>query len=378
MSRAVTCDHILFNECIEFFRKKNEESIIFFSGKSHSYILTGFKIKSIWEFDNFKIYPSEEVILPGAYRSFISKVDNPDWVGTHNSHLFSVALASILTFITNKPCRAPRDGYYNKREELSKDEKIEYALVNPILCAGPGAIHTNLSEVILKKLYDETRNFVKLLYDVPYSTYNLIMQSVRLIQLSVVNKKEDFGLGYLLLVSSIESIAQIAIKRDKVKEKTPKYLTEKAKNNPEIQEILKLYENERGNNQYLNKRFVMYIEKFAPIDEWNSYVLHPNYEIVGDTHSWITNKMWYEKYPDDLSNEEIKKVLGDVYSYRSNFVHQGKQPPHKTPNSYTKFFEEYDIYENGEYKTFLLLNYDALLGISKHSILNWSKSLIKN
>ncbi|MDD2733580.1 MAG: hypothetical protein PHF56_06530 [Desulfuromonadaceae bacterium] len=91
MSRAVTADHVLFDECIDAFRREQKDSTSDFMGKSKSYLLTAFELNQNRDLGICVVHLSIRVHLPGTYSAFISVVENPDWVGTHNSHLFGIA-----------------------------------------------------------------------------------------------------------------------------------------------------------------------------------------------------------------------------------------------------------------------------------------------
>ena len=93
------------------------------------------------------------------------------------------------------------------------------------------------------------------LHSVSYKTYVILMQAIRLVHLSLLNKRDDFGLAYLLLVSAIESVAQQAVKRDSVRKTHPseEVWKLKAREDPVFDELLGAYRELRGQNQYLLK-----------------------------------------------------------------------------------------------------------------------------
>ena len=217
---------------------------------------------------------------------------------------------------------------------------------------------------------------------IDYKTYRVLMQSIRLLQLSISSKRDDFGLAYLLAVSSIESISQKAIKRNKVRKKHPNENTwkEKAKKDKDFEALLNEYLASRGKNEYLRERFVLFLKQFAPVEKWLDYVEHPMQDMaeqikeVSHTHDigHLIEKHWFEKYPEDLQKEEIEAILSDVYVHRSCFVHRGEQPPHTDPSpSMNRFFQEIREYDGYNIKETILPNYELLLGLSKNSLINW-------
>lgn len=382
MSRAVTADHVLFDECISAFRREQGYRASSFEGESCSYVMTAFELSQQWDLGICTLHPSTKVILQGAYSAFISRVDNPEWVGTHNSHLFGIALSAIISFATGKTCKSTRDDYLCRRDQLSEHDIHQLALINPILTAGPGCTHTLLSEERQTVLGDEIRQLIERLHAVDYQVYRTVIQSIRLVHLSLANKRDDFGLAYLLVVSAIESVAQKSIKRDKVKEKHPseKVWKEKAKNDEDFLELLRVYMEYRGKQEYLKERYIEFILKYASPEHWEECVQHPMQELaeyvkeISPSHGidHIVQKHWFEKYPNEFEEGEIRAILADSYTHRSCFIHRGEQPPHTDPSpSLNRFFQEYREYDGYNITEKVLPNYELLLGISKYSILGW-------
>lgn len=387
MSRAVTADHVLFDECIEVFRREKNDFSPFFTGESHSFLLTPFEINIEWDLGICKVQPSIKFGLPGAYSAFINKVKNPDWVGSHNPHLFGIALATVVSAITLKVCKSTRDGYLCRQNELSENDIHQLAILHPILTAGPGATHSNLSIEKQKQMQDQIATFISKLMALEYKNYWLVMQNIRLIHLSLLSKRDDFGLAYQLAISAIEVMAQKAIaekafKRGIVNLNDPneQVWKEKAEVDPDFKALLEAYREARGKNKYLRERFVRFLLQYAPVDQWVDYVDHPQQDMadyikeLNPSHNleYVVKKNWSEKYPDDLDKNEIESILSNAYVHRSNFVHRGKQPPHKDPNpSFNRFFQEFREYDGSKVIEVLLPNYELLLALAKYSLLNW-------
>ncbi len=383
MSRAVTADHVLFNECIHKFRP--EEIIMYDDEKSFTgYLLLDFNLTEIMEFENFQIEPTFEVILPGAYKGFIAPVRIPRWFErNHNAHLFTIGLAAVFSFVTRRPVKAPRDGYMTRREEINEHLLGELAVQFPVLTAGPGAHDTLISSEIIKKYYENLQETIKILFKIPYDQYERVMKSIRLTHLSHLNKRDDFGLAYYLLVSSMEPIATKAIKKNSVVFKHPKEdeWKEAAKTNKNFKELLQLYNQERGKSQYISKRFVEFIMKYCPPVEWVD-LEHPKEnlasylgEVTGRKDDWFLKKQWDEKYPEDFSEDEIRKLLKDLYDHRSKFTHEGKSPPHQSPESHYRFFDRQTIVteKNDDFfiDEIILPNFQLVSFIANRSIRNY-------
>jgi hypothetical protein len=376
MSRAVTADHVLFDECIDAFRRRETDSRHSFdSGESYSFVLTPFQLNSEWDLGVCKVSPSIKVILPGAYAAFISKVNNPDWVGTHNSHLFGIALATIISSVTLKVCKSTRDGYLCRRSTLAESDLTQLAILHPILIAGPGATNPTLAASKQAKMRGEIHEVISKLISIDFKSYRIAMQGLRLVHLSMLTKRDDFGLAYLLVVSAIESIAQKAVSRNKVKKKhdDEQVWKEKAKEDPSFKSLLDEYLVSRGKNEYLRERYIHFLLEYTPVDKWLEYVEHPMQDVYSEHDSeHLVKKHWLEKYPEDLSETEIIEILSDSYKHRSCFVHRGEQPPHTDPNpSMNRFFQEYHEYNGYRTRERILPNYELLIGLCKNSIINW-------
>ncbi|TKI87282.1 hypothetical protein FC699_29505 [Bacillus wiedmannii] len=379
--RAVTGDHIIFNECIEAFRpgklpiKIEEKQLV-------GYLLLDFRLNQELEFEHFTIKPSIEVYHKGAYSSFVAPVVLKRTHEFYSPHLFITALSAITSFIFGRPVKAPRDGYLIGEKELDENSLYEIAIQYPILTAGPGCHSTIIHKDELNELYNELKKVIAFLYDAPFEDYKKFMRSIRLVHLAFLNQREDFALGYYLLVSAIEPFLEKAIKDREVISKHP--LVEEwksiAETNESVKELFKEYRRASSMNKYIRKRFVEFIMKYCPPSQWDK-LKHPfeeialqSAELTGEKNDWITKKQWYEIYPEDLTEEEIRDILSDAYKHRSQFTHQGKNPPHKNPNSFNRFFEkEIIIKEDIPFDRYELIlpNFRLMSFIVKNSILNY-------
>lgn len=388
MARPVSADHILFDECINEFRSKSTQ-ISNDNKAKHSYLLTSFRIPSEWQLPDSVIGPSTRVHLPGPHASFISKVDNPKWCDPYKPHLYGIALSAIVTFVTGHLCKSTRDDYSHRGEALTDEIALELSLAYPVKIAGPGSATCSLPSATLAKYNADIAALIQKLHETPYSTYITLIQAIRLIHLSEINKKDDFGLAYLLTISAIESIAQIAIPRKKMARKHLKEneWTIKSKDDPAFAELFHAYKEARGNNNYLKERYVKFIKTYAPSSDWETIVPHPyqehqtlNAELTGAPDlSFMTQRHPFEVYPSDLTEEHLENIIADSYKHRSFFVHRGEQPPHQPPHSCDRFFERRFSFNEGDstLTTILLPNFDLIKCIARHSICNWLNTIIK-
>lgn len=381
MSRAVTADHVLFGECIAEFRPPRERESRRPNPSTTSYLLPSFELSDEWRLPHCVIHPSSVVRLPGPYSAFLCRVDNPAWVDGHHPQLYGLALAAVIAFVTGRPCKSTRDGYYS-RDVLQPDQLLEISLSHPILVTGPGAMFTELSELRRSTLATATASLMDALYSAPYEKYVSLMQAIRLVHLSLLNKRDDFGLAYFLLVSAIESVAQIAVERSEVRRTHPseQRWAMEARDSPIVKEVLSEYRRIRGEQHYAKERYVEFIRRFAPPAVWEEVVPHPYADISerieeiqpGHDTAYLTSKAWHEFYPEDLSPEVADQILAESYAHRSGFTHRGQQPPHEKPTGYNRFFQEVHSFEADQYMIHLLPNYELLLGIAQRSISTWA------
>ncbi|HGH3644432.1 TPA: hypothetical protein ACJK7B_003564, partial [Acinetobacter baumannii] len=208
-------------------------------------------------------------------------------------------------------------------------------------------------------------------------TYLFTIEVIRLIHLSILFRRDDFGLAYLLVVSAIEAVAQKAIKRDSVKEKHPKekIWTEKAKQDESFHDLFMEYKASRGKNNFLSKRFIKFILKYSPPEEWND-IVKTKYDYPDE--EWDVYRKG-TKHPIDMTSDELEGVLNKAYNYRSRFVHSAMQPPYKYHEAtMNKFF---DITSNqnpdSDFELEIHPTYELLLAIAKNSLIKWMRSKCK-
>ncbi|KUO71006.1 MAG: hypothetical protein APF77_15005 [Clostridia bacterium BRH_c25] len=151
MSRAVTADHVMFNECIPVFRSEKME-VKTESNDRYGYLLLDFSLEQSIDFSHFSIKPTIEVTLPGAYSAFIAQVVLPNWFEEFdsNTHLFTIALSAIISFVSGRPIKAPRDGYMRWRQ-LDNCALNTLAIQHPVLTAGPGLMTHVCPKKLLKR-----------------------------------------------------------------------------------------------------------------------------------------------------------------------------------------------------------------------------------
>ncbi|MGB3849424.1 MAG: hypothetical protein WA958_05610, partial [Tunicatimonas sp.] len=271
--------HTLFAECIEAFRNElaPESSQ---PGTVESMLLTPFKVDTQWDLGICKIASSKEIRNEfGYYTTFASIVYSPSWINTEKRGPYSVALASVISFVSLRTFKSAEKNlpYFDERIDFDDFLLHRLGFAYPLRLTGPtrDVEDSRLSQDRQIALCNEIKEFVQRLHDIEHKKYQKVMQSVRLVHLSLLNREVDFGLSYLLVVAAIESIAQEAIKRKSEKHSKEDEWKQCAKENPLVQELLKAYKETRGKDQRLKERFVQFILEYAPPSEWKNFVRHP-------------------------------------------------------------------------------------------------------
>lgn len=388
--RAVTTDHVLFNECIRMFRPEEIENAET-QGVSKGYLLLDFELNSALVFDHFTIEPTIEVQIAGPYSAYIAPVVLPKWNSKYTPHLFCFGLASIASFVFKRPVKAPRDPYLTFRGELEEYSLLELAVQFPILTSGPGS-HKRISPNEKSKIIREMTKIVGVLFEIPYDLYITSMQSIRLVHLAHLNHRDDFGLAYYLLISSMEPIAMRAIDKDFFSQKySPEIKArwkELAKGNDDIKELRLAYYKTQGNPTYIQKRFLEFLFSYCQPEEWmelNQPIYYENKffdEITGEEMKNPKDENWEGTFPNEFNKEELRGILASMYEHRSKFTHEGQNPPHTEPNNERKFFEEQLVYSEKKGKPELvqvvLPTFQLVSFIAKRSLFNYLDSQLKS
>lgn len=390
MARVVTADHVLFKESIQYFRPHPDQAASLVprrEPKLFGHILLDFNSPIEFTQDEFTIKPTTRVDLPQAYAAFVAPVELPLWVcSLHNGHLFTIALSSVFSFATGRPTKSPRDDYLIVKK-LTDSNFLALAIQFPVLVAGPGAHGVRPSKLTVEKYHTYVQDAISVLYKVPYNRYLDLMQSIRLVHLAHINKRDDFSLAYALIIAAIESVAQIAIPRDDVKEQHPAEddWISRSLSDSVFKELFAAYRQERGKNQYHARRFVEFILRYCPVNSWDglespySDIAKFRAELTGETpDNWLTERRWFECYPSDLNEGQIKIMLRDAYKHRSGFIHRGVSPPHQQPDSSNRFFEEVFEYDESRKSLARLIvpNFRLMAYIAQHSIVNFARECI--
>ncbi|UPQ77469.1 hypothetical protein [Chryseobacterium nepalense] len=146
-----------------------------------------------------------------------------------------------------------------------------------------------------------------------------------------------------------------------------------SKENAEFAELFTEFKAARGSNAYLIERYVEFIKRYAPYLEWDEYLIKNS--AIQREQDKESERFFGGNFPSDFSEKKLEELLRKTYKHRSEYVHQGKQPPHTDPqSSFSNFFEIETSFYDFETKEFIddvILNYNILLAVTKNSIINW-------
>jgi hypothetical protein len=359
------------------------------------YLLLDFESTQTLEFEHFAIQPTQRVQFPQPYTAFIAPVMLPPGIERYNAHLFTTALGAVFSFATGRPVKSPRNTCFF---DSSLDEHNLFALGIhfPVLCAGPGGHDCQLSQETVSRFCHAVDQITSILFNLPYELYVRVMQTIRLIHLAHLNEREDFALAYYLLISAIESMAQLAIERKVFVQQHPseEEWRQLAESNKRIKELLNEYKTERDKSLHLKKRFVEFVLQYCPPSLWDE-MSHPFDNLVSYLEETtgkrdltrLTEKKWYEVYPSDLPLDlpensppdlrqyTIRKILSDTYRYRSRFTHEGKSPPHQDPTGHNKYFDLVFVVDKKGVKRIVVPNFRLIAFIAQRSILAFTTKL---
>lgn len=378
MVRAVSADHVFFQECIQAFRPGHDSPLFQDNLEKTGYLLLDFEMPYQLVFKELKIGPSLTKRLSNFHQSTIAPVTLLNYKEPFNSHLYIIALSSIVSFVYSRPVKAPKDAYI---ADFANDLNDLYILF-PYKGGGTGAVETIIAEKNILTFHEEIEFLIGILYKLPYDDYERIMQSIRLINLAHLSKREDFALAYYLLVSAIESVSQMAIPKKEQPEdekEAEKLVEELAKVNTKIKPLLDKYKVSKENSYQLSRRFREFILTYCAPSEWDN-VEHPDdymkddpeYKYIYDEE--LINRAQRFK-PSRLKPRFIKEIINDSYTYRSKFTHEGQPPPNTQPEPYEHFFEVIMIKNEKKGLTEkYVMSYRLLAFIAKKSIMSYLKT----
>ena len=334
--RPVTADHVLFEEAIAAYRPG---ASLLAPGPpvTHGYVLLDWALTEPIETDVFTLMPTERIDFAGARAAFVAQLALGDGHSRLSAFHFSVAGAALISLALGRPVRTG-DSIDRVPSQL--------ALHFPVLIAGPGLHEWQIARETLARYREAIQAVVRVVDLLPNDEYPRVMRAARLVQLAHNHVKEDFSLGYYLLVSAIEVMATQAISREEVRVEHPREREwrEKGRSDPSIKVLYEAYREERGRNQYIRKRFLEFVLRYCPPSMWTELddpLANEEAVLRELSPGWASSRprLPFDVSPADLPEAAVTEALGNLYTYRSGFTHKGEAPPHRSPISHNRYFD---------------------------------------
>lgn len=347
--RAVMADYVIFEECIAalYENLSARRAIRPDRQLARGCLLLDFNLRSRFDFEHLSLLPSEVVELSWPHCAYVSMLELGEMDPFLDGVRESIAISAVFSFAMQRVVAAPRHNVL-VRYSATNNPLVAAGLCLPVLVAGPGGSVQEIDADAEKKAFACARRILAMLMDSAPGDFAFRMRVLRLLQLANDNLRKDFSLAYSLLVAAIEAVAQAAIPVKRVRPRNEHALLwkQKATSDREFAALFKAYCDHVASNRYLGARFVEFILEYCPLAEWSA-LEHPDAEwerfMLEKTGSsferWPTPLPWDTMLPCHLDLDHARRLLGDVYSHRSKFMHTGAPPPHRDPASSSHYFE---------------------------------------
>lgn len=289
-----------------------------FFTKINSYITTKLEI-------DYNYYLLVLKIVSLTPRLKIKQLNPADTIFSNNPGDICQELLHILSLIYNKPF---------KLFPVLEDSRLTY---------------TDLNYLLDKKI----SNFFNEIFDLREEQYNILMRSYSFFNKSLLVSYGDITLAIILLVSSLENLA------NKYEKSDTNYLY--------YDEKISFHQNL---DRILNKSYKSYIEDKNRELVFNA-ILESYNKIVDKS---ITKKFlsFVKKYLDtNLSTADIEEIFKNLYSFRSKYLHSGKQfsiPDKKTISIFNVSVKKHNKY-------LVIPSYDSLTLIIRMILLKFTDFL---
>jgi hypothetical protein len=387
--RYITSDHVLFDDSIRALRDLVGGPDLPASRQTTKtgYMLVDFELCEPIQTAHFEIGKTRQLFFaaktPTPWRAFIAPVTF-HWAGDATTvHHWVLGVAALTSLALARPVRTTRSPVKRPIDNNPATE-LSIALQFPVLGVGPGAHEYFLAQDTVAEYQNALRLVDDLAFRLPETNYGVFLRAARLVQLAHNCVRDDFGLGYYLLVSAIELVAKHVVPRP-----SPKHANEEAwkvasEKDKLFRELYTAFKHERSKSQYIRQRFVEFVQQYCPPETWCE-LDHPSANMEayikqvfpGRRGHQVTRRRHDEVYPEHLSREEIKKVIEDLYVHRSGYTHEGLQPPHRDPDSSRRFFDTVSVlHKSGQhYVQILLPTFRLVSFIAQRSVLVYGKLL---
>jgi hypothetical protein len=362
-----------------------------------SILLTPFALKDDISIGGIHISKSEPVHLAGALSiAYLSSVTAtsfslPGWLDAEPfCHPLAEALAISFTFITGY-----RFGFainipnHIALNQLTEAQKRLAGLELPLMTSGNRCNHIIPSDSDYDQYMSTFRQLTTFLRSSQLESgkRDQILRSMELLARAITLKRVDHGLALSLTVAAIEAAADAHYANLKPVE----FLNQQEKE--EVEQFRGLVHSIRDDNLdvyrqhksalkrivsrtidffrnqfYSTRKFVRFVERYAPHTTWDSLARHPYFDLPGGEHL-IHPEPPSSLRPSRLPKENLQRLLIDTYGYRSKYVHCALQPPGGGRTTTSTYFEKiFDWSSGGET---IVIKLSLLFGIARKCLLTW-------
>jgi len=122
------------------------------------------------------------------------------------------------------------------------------------------------------------------------------------------------------------------------------------------------------NQFYSTRKFIRFVERYAPYTVWDSLARHPYFDLPGGEHLIHAEPTWSLR-PSGLPDEDLQGLLRDTYGYRSKYVHCALQPPGSGTTTTSTYIET--IFDWDSDRAIRVIKLSLLFGIARKCLLTW-------
>ena len=362
-----------------------------------SILLTPFAIKDDIHVGGLQISRSESVPLArGLSIAYLSSVTTtslslPGRLDSERfCHPLAQALATSLTFITgHKFGFAINIPSHISLDQLTEAQKRLAGIELPLITSGNRCNHIVPSDTDYNQYISYLCQLTELLRSPQLASIKRksILQSMELLSRAISLQQDEHGLALSLTVAAIEAAATVRynglasedffIQQEKEEvDRFSEFVHSLRNDHPTIYKqhrsairkiVRRTIEFIEGKH-YSTRKLIRFIETYAPYETWDSLARHPWFDLPGGEYLIHAEPPWSEQ-PSRLQDEDLRKLLRDTYSYRSNYVHSALQPPGSAASTSSTYFEVINDWNTG--KSTRVIKLALLFGIARKCLLAW-------
>jgi hypothetical protein len=127
---------------------------------------------------------------------------------------------------------------------------------------------------------------------------------------------------------------------------------------------------------YTKRKFLIFIEEYAPYCTWDELARHPYLEIPGG-HGLIKPQSPLSAMPSQMHEGELRTLLEETYGFRNKYVHCARQPAALASPSLDTYFETFFDWETGRQRR--AIKPALLIGVARKALVGWlEQSLLQS